>query len=109
MDALPVDALDRVNAGAHVRPARDEAQYLCRLEADVGVDEQEMRRFRVVEKLRDEARASARDERVRILEQDFELDVRRSAQHFLQLEHGGGIDDGKLTAETRCRDNQLDL
>ena len=48
---VPVDPLDRIDGGAHVGAAGDEAKHLLGLEADIGVDEEEMGRGGIVEKL----------------------------------------------------------
>ena len=109
LDLAPVDPLDRIDRRAHVGAAFDQAQNLLRLEADIGVDEQQMRRGRIVEKLRDQARPRARDQRVAILELDLEIEVAVGAHDLLQPQQRGRIEHRNLPAETRRGDNQIDL
>ena len=68
-----------------------------------------MGRFRVVQELRNQACPGPRDQRVAILEQDFEIKPPVGAGERLQLEQRGRENHRNLAAETRRSDHQIDV
>ena len=108
LDLVPIDALDRVDRRTHFGAALDQAQDLLRLEADIGIDEQQMGRVRVVEELRNQARPRPGDQGIAVLEQDLEIDIAVRSHQLLQLEERRGVEHGNLAAEAGRRDDQID-
>ena len=106
---VPVDALDGIYAGHHVRSGLDQAKYLIGGEADISVHEKQVRGRRVVEKQRHQIGARARDQRIAIAQLDLEVHVGHRTHRPLQLEDGAGIDAGDLSAEAGCGHNEVNL
>ena len=72
---VPVDALDRIDAGHHVGAGFDQPEHLVGRKADIGIHEQEMRRRGIVEEQRHQIGARARDQRIAVAQSDLEVDV----------------------------------
>ena len=68
-----------------------------------------MGRGRVIEELRHQARPRAGNQRVAVLEQDFEGQIAVALDQPLQLEQRGRVKNGYLAAEARRRDDKIDL
>ena len=106
---VPVDALDRIDAGYHVGAGFDQPEDLLGLKADIRIDEQKMCRGGIVEKLGHEIGAGARDQRVAVPQQHLERHVRDRMDRPLQAEDRCGVDAGDLSAEARRGHHQVDL
>jgi hypothetical protein len=92
----------------HAGAALDQAKDLIRLETDIGVNEQEMRRGRIVEKLRDQAGSRPGDESIAVLEQDLQRNATVGPHHLFQPQQRRGIIDRYLTAEARGPNHEID-
>ena len=96
---VPVDALDRIDAGHHVGAGFDQPEYLLGRKADIGIHEQEMRRSGIIEEQRHQVGARARNQRVAVAHQNLEREIGFVMHGPLQLKDGAGIDAGDLSAK----------
>jgi hypothetical protein len=106
---VPVDPLDRIAAGDDVRAALDQPEHLLRLEADVGIDEQEMRRFGIIQEHRGQIGPRARDQRIAVAQQHLELEIGHAVHGTLEREDRARIDARHLPAETWRGHHQFHL
>ena len=72
---VPVDPLDGIDPGHHVRARFDQPVNLVRREADIRVHEQKMRCTRIVEKLRHQIGSRPGNQRVALAHQNRQVDV----------------------------------
>ena len=105
---VPIDPLDRIRAGDHVRGGINQAEHLFRRKADIGVDEQQMCRGGVLEEQRDQIGPGPRDQRVAVSQLNRQFYIGPGAQYLLQMQHRGGKDGGNLAAKAGRGHHEVD-